>query len=295
VSVYARRRLLALAVLVMLVAGIGYAAFGRGGGGGSPKTVAKTPRVLPPVTGRAGGRELAALPVTPAGAKPKHVQGTGPFITVSGRTVHRLDASAGNMVALTFDDGPGPETEDVLAELQREHAHATFFVIGNLAQKDPATVRELYAAGMQIGNHTWTHPQLARLSAKQQRAQLEQTQDEIAAIIGVRPRFYRPPYWSWNDATAQQGSALGMVGVLFSVDTEDWLRPGATKIIQNALKAEAGDVIAFHDAGGDRSQTVAAIAPIIVALRERHLEPVTLDQLYGRTRTPSPKLPGNGA
>jgi peptidoglycan/xylan/chitin deacetylase (PgdA/CDA1 family) len=284
VSVYARRRLAALAVLVLVVAGGAYAAFGRGGS--SKPAAAKATHLAPhTVAGRAGGRELAALPVTPAGAKPKHVQGTGPFITVSGRTVHRLDATPGNMVALTFDDGPGPETEDVLAELEREHAHATFFVIGNLAKKDPATVRELYAAGMQIGNHTWTHPQLARLTAKQQRQELVETQDEIASIIGVRPRFYRPPYWSWNDTTAQQGSALGMVGVLFSVDTEDWMRPGATKIIQNALKAEAGDVIAFHDAGGDRTQTVAAIAPIIVALRERHLEPVTLDQLYGRTRT----------
>ncbi len=114
----------------------------------------------------------------------------------------------------------------MLAELQREHANATFFVIGNLAKKDPAMVRKLYAAGMQVANHTWTHPQLARLTAKRQREQLEQTQDEIASIIGVRPRFYRPPYWSWDDTTAQQGAALGMVGVLFSVDTEDWMRPG---------------------------------------------------------------------
>jgi peptidoglycan/xylan/chitin deacetylase (PgdA/CDA1 family) len=283
-SVYARRRLLALVVLLAIVAGGAYAVVGRNGSS-KPRSVTILP--LPVNGGRPGGKELAALPVAPAGAKPKHVKGAGPFITVSGSTVDRVGATPGDMVALTFDDGPGPDTEGVLAELQREHAHATFFVIGNLARKDPATVRELYAAGMQIANHTWTHPQLARLTTKQQRAQLEQTQDQIASIIGIRPRFYRPPYWSWNDATAQQGTALGMVGVLFSVDTDDWMRPGATKIIQNALKAQAGDVIAFHDAGGDRSQTVAAIAPIIVALRERHLEPVTLDQLYGRTRTPT--------
>jgi peptidoglycan/xylan/chitin deacetylase (PgdA/CDA1 family) len=281
VTVYARRRLVALVVAVVVLAAIGWVAFGRGG---SPKRSATSTRTTAsrPAT---AVQELAALAVQPAGAKPKHVDGTGPFITVAGRTVHRLGASAGNRVALTFDDGPGPDTADVLAELQREHAHATFFVIGNEAQKDPAMVKELYAAGMQIGNHTWTHPQLARLTAKEQRTQLEDTQDEIARIIGVRPRFYRPPYWSWNMATAQQGAALGMIGVLFSVDTQDWERPGASKIIQNALKAQAGDVIAFHDAGGDRSQTVQAIAPIIVGLRARHLEPVTLDELYGRART----------
>jgi peptidoglycan-N-acetylglucosamine deacetylase len=283
VSVYARRRIAALCVLA-LIAGGAYALF-AGGGSSSPSAKARPPVSKKALAGRAGGKELAALRVAPAGAKPTHVVGEGPFITVSGRSVDRVQGSAGNMVALTFDDGPGPETPDVLEELQHEHAHATFFVIGNLAQKDPEMVRMLYAAGMQIGNHTWTHPQLARLTAKGQRSELEKTQDEIASIIGVRPRFYRPPYWSWNDTTAQQGSALGMVGVLFSVDTDDWQRPGADTIIKNALKAQAGDVIAFHDAGGDRSETVAAIAPIIVALRARHLEPVTLDQLYGRART----------
>ncbi len=282
-SVYARRRIAALCVLALLVGGA-YALLSGGGGSSHPAASATTTR--PRTTrGRPGGAELAALPVTPAGARPKRTTGEGPFITVSGSTVHRVGASPGNMVALTFDDGPGPQTPDVLAELQREHAHATFFVIGKLAQQDPAMVRTLYAAGMQVANHTWTHPQLARLTAKGQRAELEKTQDAIARIIGVRPRFYRPPYWSWNDTTAQQGSALGMIGVLFSIDTDDWQRPGTDTIIRNALKAQAGDVIAFHDAGGDRSQTVAAIAPILVALRERHLQPVTLDQLYGRTRT----------
>ncbi|MEO9174008.1 MAG: polysaccharide deacetylase family protein [Gaiellales bacterium] len=282
-SIYARRRTAVLCVLA-LIAGGAYALL-RGGGSSSPSATTRSTVSRKAVAGRAGGKELVALAVTPAGAKPTHVVGEGPFITVSGRSVHRVQASPGNMVALTFDDGPGPETPDVLEELQHEHAHATFFVIGDLAQKDPEMVRTLYAAGMQIGNHTWTHPQLARLTAKGQRSELEKTQNEIASIIGVRPRFYRPPYWSWNDTTAQQAGALGMVGVLFSVDTDDWQRPGADTIIRNALKAQAGDVIAFHDAGGDRSETVAAIAPIIVALRARHLEPVTLDQLYGRART----------
>jgi peptidoglycan/xylan/chitin deacetylase (PgdA/CDA1 family) len=188
---------------------------------------------------------------------------------------------SGNAVALTFDDGPGPYTEGILEALQHEHAHATFFVLGSLAHDNPDMVRELYAAGMQIGNHTWTHPQLARLGASKQQSELERTQVQIAKIIGVRPRFYRPPYWSWNDLTIREGGELGMIGVLFSVDTDDWERPGTEAIINAALKAQAGDVIAFHDAGGDRSQTVDAVASIVVGLRERGLEPVTLDKLYG--------------
>ena len=189
------------------------------------------------------------------------------------------------MVALTFDDGPGPQTLDVLEELQREHAVATFFVMGSNAKASPDTVKTLYDAGMQIGNHTWTHPQLARLTAAKQQSELTRTQDEIDSIIGVRPRFYRPPYWSWNPNTERVASKLGMIGVLFSVDTGDWEKPGTDAIIKRALTAHDGDVIAFHDAGGDRTETVDAIAPIIVALRERHLEPVTLDRLYGGSGT----------
>ena len=133
--------------------------------------------------------------------------------------MQRENGKAEGQVALTFDDGPGPQTLDVLEELQREHAVATFFVIGANAKNDPDTVRTLYKAGMQIGNHTWTHPQLARLTASKQESELKRTQDEIASIIGVRPRFYRPPYWSWNMLSAREGAQLGMIGVLFSVDT----------------------------------------------------------------------------
>jgi peptidoglycan/xylan/chitin deacetylase (PgdA/CDA1 family) len=278
VSVYARRRIAAL-VVVALVVGGGYALLGRGGGSKAAAKKALSTQKL--AAGRPGGVELAA--VLPLGSVrlPTGTKGAGPFLVPHGKTVQRENGKTGGMVALTFDDGPGPQTLDVLAELQREHAVATFFVIGSTAKNDPATVRTLYSAGMQIGNHTWSHPQLARLSASKQLSQLKRTQDEIASIIGVRPRFYRPPYWSWNPLTAREAGELGMIGVLFSVDTGDWRKPGTDAIIKAALKAQDGDVIAFHDAGGDRTETVDSIAPIIVALRARHLEPVTLDRLYG--------------
>jgi peptidoglycan/xylan/chitin deacetylase (PgdA/CDA1 family) len=281
-SVYARRRLGVLLLLALIAVGV-YALLHRGGGSSPAQAV--TTSTTGKASGRAGGHELAAVPPTGAVPLPTHTTGEGPFVRGSGKTTQRVYARPGGMVALTFDDGPGAETGDVLAELQREHAVATFFVIGSRAKEDPEMVKKLYDAGMQIGNHTWTHPQLARLSATKQHEQLEQTQDEIASIIGVRPRFYRPPYWSWNDLTVREAGQLGMVGVLFSVDTNDWERPGTDAIINAALKAKAGDIIAFHDAGGERRQTVDSIAPIVVALRARHLEPVTLDQLYAGTRT----------
>jgi peptidoglycan-N-acetylglucosamine deacetylase len=280
VSVYARRRLVALCLVALIIGG-GYALLGRGG---SRKAVPTT-KTTHSSRGRPGGTELAAVPPKGNVPLPTRTEGSGPFLVAEGKVVRRVGAQPGGMVALTFDDGPGPDTSGVLEELQREHAVATFFVIGSRAKEDPATVRSLYEAGMEIGNHTWTHPQLARLGASKQLAELKQTQDEIASIIGVRPRFYRPPYWSWNDLTAREAGQLGMVGVLFSVDTGDWKRPGTEAIIRAALTAQAGDVIAFHDAGGDRSQTVNAIASIVVGLRKLGLRPVTLDQLYGGART----------
>jgi peptidoglycan/xylan/chitin deacetylase (PgdA/CDA1 family) len=280
-SVYARRRIVALVILVVLLGG-GYALATRGGGSSSGAAKTTTTTTAPAAaTGRGSAKELAAVLPTGSVALPTVTKGEGPFLVVKGKTVERENGRAEGQVALTFDDGPGPQTMDVLEELEREHAVATFFVIGGNAKDDPDTVRALYKAGMQIGNHTWTHPQLARLTASKQESELKRTQDEIASIIGVRPRFYRPPYWSWNMLSARTGAELGMIGVLFSVDTQDWEKPGTTTIIKNALKAQDGDVIAFHDAGGDRSQTIAAIAPIIVGLRAEHLEPVTLDRLYG--------------
>jgi peptidoglycan/xylan/chitin deacetylase (PgdA/CDA1 family) len=283
-SVYARRRAAALCVLALVLGG-GYAFATRGGG--SSSKVAGQETGTTPVTpiGRPGGAELAALVPTGTVALPTVTKGEGPFLVLKGKTVERENGKAEGQVALTFDDGPGPQTRDVLEQLVREHSVATFFVMGSHAKEDPDAVRALYKAGMQIGNHTWSHPQLARLSASKQLSELKRTQEEIASIIGVRPRFFRPPYWSWNYLTTREAGELGMIGTMFSVDTGDWELPGTDAIIKAALKARAGDVIAFHDAGGDRSQTVAAIAPIIVALRAEHLEPVTLDRLYGGSTT----------
>ena len=99
-------------------------------------------------------------------------------------------------------------------------------------------------------------------------------------MIGQRPRFFRPPMWAWNRATARAVAEEGMIGVLFSVDTRDWSRPGVTAIVRQALSAHDGQIIALHDAGGDREQTVQALPLIVKGLRARGLEPVTIDELF---------------
>jgi peptidoglycan-N-acetylglucosamine deacetylase len=282
VSRYARRRLLA-AVAALLVAGaigIGFAALSGGGGTAAPPS-----GPIGSANAR-GGEGTKTRPELAAGhshsiPKPTATHGDGPVFEVRGRTVERVVPPDGKgRVALTFDDGPGPYTMQVLAELRSLHAHATFFVIGRNVKQSPGIVQALRAAGMVVGNHSWSHPLMTKLSLVRQRAQVRRTQDLLEATIGQRPRFFRPPMWAWNRTTARAVAEEGMVGVLFSVDPRDWSRPGVTAIVRAALTAHDGQIIALHDAGGDREQTVQALPLIVKGLRARGLEPVTLDQLF---------------
>jgi peptidoglycan-N-acetylglucosamine deacetylase len=281
-SRYWRRRLLAAVAVVLVAGGVGIAlaALSSGGGSGAPQA-GPIGSVSTP-----GGDEERAAPELAAGAAHRvprltATKGDGPVFEVRGKSVDRIVPPRGKgRVALTFDDGPGPYTPQVLAELQALHVHATFFVIGRNVKQSPDAVRALRAAGMVVGNHTWSHPNLTKLSLARQRAQMRRTQNLLEATIGQRPRFFRPPAWAWNRTTARAVAEEGMVGVLFSVDTRDWSKPGVTAIVRQALTAHAGQIIALHDAGGDREQTVQALPLIVKGLRARGLEPVTLDELF---------------
>jgi peptidoglycan-N-acetylglucosamine deacetylase len=286
VSRYARRRLFAVLSVLLLAGGIGTAVASLSGGDGraAAETQAIGPAALAGLNAKAAP-ELAAHAarrIPPLTA----TQGDGPVFEVRGRIVKRIaPPHARGRVALTFDDGPGPYTAQVLAELQSLHVRATFFVIGLNVRQSPGMVQALRAAGMVVGNHTWSHPNLTKLSLARQRIQLRRTQDLLERTIGERPRFFRPPTWAWNRGTARAVAEQGMIGVLFSVDTRDWSRPGVTAIVRQALTARAGQIIALHDAGGDREQTVQALPLIVKGLRARGLEPVTLDELFQKVRS----------
>jgi peptidoglycan/xylan/chitin deacetylase (PgdA/CDA1 family) len=282
VTVYARRRLLALAAALLAIAAIAIAAFVLHGRGGAPE-----PAGGPIGGGGTQGPAQAAVHPELAAAAPRSVaqplaiHGDGPIFSVRGKYVERVAPTARTgRVALTFDDGPGPFTLPILRELQSLHAHATFFVIGRNVKQSPGIVRELRAAGMVVGNHSWTHPKMTRFRLAVQVAQIRRTQDELQRTIGQRPRFFRPPMWLWNRTTARAVAEQGMVGVLFSIDTRDWSLPGVTAIVRRALTARDGQIIALHDAGGAREQTLQALPLIVKGLRAQGLEPVTLDQLY---------------
>jgi peptidoglycan-N-acetylglucosamine deacetylase len=136
------------------------------------------------------------------------------------------------------------------------------------------------ADGDVIGDHTEVHPAMSKLSAARQRAQLL----EQAAAIGEHgapfPRLFRPPYGLWNSTTLALLRRYRMLMVLWTVDTSDYLRPGAPAIVQAAVSgARPGAIILLHDAGGNRAETVAALPQIIAGLRRRGYKLVTVPRL----------------
>jgi cellulose synthase/poly-beta-1,6-N-acetylglucosamine synthase-like glycosyltransferase/peptidoglycan/xylan/chitin deacetylase (PgdA/CDA1 family) len=199
-------------------------------------------------------------------------------------------------VALTFDDGPDPRwTPRIARELERLGVPATFFVLGSKVVRHPDVARDLHRRGFELGNHTFSHADVATLPGWRLSLQLGLTENAVAGATGVRPRLFRPPYSATPDAvtTAEAGglrrvAERGYVVVLSDLDTRDWSRPGADAIVRAATAASsAGGFVLMHDGGGDRSQTLAALRRIVPELRGRGFEFMTASQLAGIDRTAS--------
>lgn len=192
----------------------------------------------------------------------------------------RSGGSRGDEVALTFDDGPGPYTVQLVHTLQALHVQATFFAIGEEERYFSAgTIAELQAGDV-IGDHTETHPMMASLSPHEQHEELFEQSIRIQLLGGPTPRLFRPPYGSFNATTFKELRKLHMLMVLWSVDTSDYTLPGVSTIVQRALAGvQPGAIILLHDAGGDRSETIAALPAIVRGIRARGLRPVTVPRL----------------
>ncbi len=195
-----------------------------------------------------------------------------PFVSAGG--------SERREIALTFDDGPGPYTPQVLDQLQRLRVPATFFEIGFMFQWFHGSFSRELRMGDVIGDHTETHPMMGELPAAAQRREIVEQTRWIALYGGPFPRLWRPPYGSYNATTLAILHEEHMLMVLWTVDTDDYLRPGVAAIVHNALAgARPGAIILMHDAGGDRTQTIAALPLIVHALRRRGYALVTVPQL----------------
>jgi peptidoglycan/xylan/chitin deacetylase (PgdA/CDA1 family) len=191
-------------------------------------------------------------------------------------------------IALTFDDGPGPYTPQVLALLERYKVPATFFEIGESVAVYPQYTRELAAAGYPVDDHTWSHPDLATISEAQVAYQITKAQDEIRSVVGQSPVCLRPPYNDWDTTVLHQIATDGLTTMSYSVDSRDWELPGTQAIVDNVLGAAfPGAVVDMHDGGGPRHETLEALPQIITGLRARGYTFVAICGAY----RPSPSAP----
>lgn len=192
----------------------------------------------------------------------------------------RIAGSQHRELALTFDDGPGPYTPEILSVLERENVPATFFEVGILEQYFHASTSEIVTRGYAVGDHTFSHPPMSRLSPTDQRSQLIQGARAVQRYGARFPRLFRPPYGMWNATTLALLHRSRMLMVLWTVDTGDYRRPGVGRIVKSVLMAaKPGAIILLHDAGGNRAETVAALPRIIKGLRARGYRFVTVPRL----------------
>ncbi|MBB6672782.1 DUF2062 domain-containing protein [Cohnella nanjingensis] len=207
--------------------------------------------------------------------------------------IERYGKPAGKQVVLTFDDGPsGKYTPEILDILRKYGIHAAFFVVGENAEMFPDLIERIYKEGHELGNHTFTHPNVASTSPFRTRLELNATQRLVQEITGHSMTFFRPPYVADAEPSSPsellpilRGQEMGytMVGEL--IDPEDWSRPSTAEIVRRVLsQLSEGNVILLHDAGGNRDQTVEALPIIIERLQREGYTFTTLSALIGQTR-----------
>jgi cellulose synthase/poly-beta-1,6-N-acetylglucosamine synthase-like glycosyltransferase/peptidoglycan/xylan/chitin deacetylase (PgdA/CDA1 family)/spore germination protein YaaH len=202
--------------------------------------------------------------------------------------------AAKNKVAITFDDGPDPaNTPGILDVLKREHAPATFFLIGGQAEKYSSLTRRIYEEGHEIGNHTYTHPDISNIGRRYMDLELNLTERFFGSTLGVKTVYFRPPYSIDQEPdTADQVRPLemtqdrGYIAVGDKIDPKDWEPGRTTSEIVESVEEQLGhgNIILLHDGGGDRSATVRALPLIIQAVRSRGYEIVPVSELLGKTR-----------
>lgn len=201
-------------------------------------------------------------------------------------------------IALTFDDGPSQYTPRILEVLRRRHAPATFFPIGQAINEYPRVLRRVRRRGHPIGDHTMSHPLMGHLPRDAQRRQIDEQARVVRRTGAPQPRLFRPPDGSFDRNTLDLARRRRMLTVLWSVNPEDYFRPGAKVIAARVLAAaKPGAIVLMHDGGGDRSQTVAALPLIIRRLRARGYRLVSVPRLLRdapppRGQGPPPNLAG---
>ncbi|MFD2615466.1 polysaccharide deacetylase family protein [Paenibacillus gansuensis] len=188
------------------------------------------------------------------------------------------------LVALTFDDGPDAKyTGQVLDILGEYHVKATFFVVGQQAEKYPAMLKRILKEGHTIGNHTYSHANLPKKTAQQVKQQIVAADDAIEKVTGDVPSLFRAPYGAVNDTVLDTAASLDKQVVGWSVDTRDWAGTSVDGMVKNLTKEiKPGGIVLMHSFGGhngDLSNTLEALPLIINYLQDHGFTLVTADEL----------------
>ena len=219
-------------------------------------------------------RKVANIPKPPE-PKPK------PEPTPAPATPAPAPTTGNKVIALTFDDGPGPHTAHLLDILDQYGAKATFFLIGSKVSGQASIVRSIQARGHQLGNHSWSHPELPKLPVDQIAGEVDRTNEAIRQATGVTPAILRPPYGAVNGAVLEQLRLRGMSSILWSVDTRDWADRNSDIVCSRAVAgARPGAIILMHDI---HQTSVGAVPCILSALKQQGYSFVTVQGLLGNT------------
>ncbi|WP_329301132.1 bifunctional polysaccharide deacetylase/glycosyltransferase family 2 protein [Streptomyces sp. NBC_00659] len=235
---------------------------------------------------------------------PQKILDGGPILTFTGGTA-KTQSVPKKTIVLTFDDGPTPNwTPEVLKVLKKNDVDATFFLVGSMVSRYPGVVKNLVDQGNEVGIHTFTHVDLSYQSTTRLQRELKQTQLALAGAAGITTTLFRAPYsseisavdnYSWP--VYKELGGLGYTSVFVDTDSDDWKKPGVSKIVQWATpKKNQGAIVLMHDAGGDRSQTVEALDTYIKKMKAKGYTFTTVSGAQAElNRSASGAAPDRGA
>ena len=189
-------------------------------------------------------------------------------------TAESIQKDVAPQIAITFDDGPSIYTTELLEGLQERGVRATFFLIGECAQARPEVVSQIAKGGHLIGNHTYSHVDIARIPEREAREEIEKTNRILEKIIRDKVEYIRPPFGVWEKKLED----LNMMSVLWTVDPLDWTTKNADEIVNRVVtKTRENDIILMHDC---YKSSVQAALRIIDLLQSEGYEFVTVDELF---------------
>ncbi|GAA4066708.1 bifunctional polysaccharide deacetylase/glycosyltransferase family 2 protein [Streptomyces shaanxiensis] len=237
-----------------------------------------------------------------AGKVPDKILDGGPILTFRGGQATTVSVPD-KTIALTFDDGPNPTwTPQVLAILKKYDIPATFFVVGSMVSRYPGIVADMVEQGNEVGIHTFTHVDLSYQSDARVNREMQQTQLALAGAAGITTTLFRAPYSSETDAidnyswpVYQKLGEDGYTSVFVDTDSDDWKRPGVSKIIKWATPEDGeGASVLFHDAGGERSQTIKALPTYIEKMQAKGYTFTTISGVLQKEEAAGGQQAGSG-